>query len=51
VDDNQIQAEFNDGVLGVRIPKTALPQPKRIQIGGSQERHQATVGGEKAKNR
>jgi len=51
VDENQIQAEFNAGVLGVRIPKTALPQPRRIQIGGGQERHEATVGGDKAKNR
>jgi HSP20 family protein len=47
VDENQIHAEFNDGVLGVRIPKTALPQPKRIQIGGNQERQKASVGGGK----
>src|ERR1700687_2476462 len=26
VDENQIQAEFKDGVLSIRIPKTALPQ-------------------------
>jgi HSP20 family protein len=32
VDDNQIAADFNDGVLSIRIPKAALPQPKRIQI-------------------
>lgn len=51
VDENQIQAEFNDGVLAVRIPKAALPQPKRIQIGGSQERQKATVGSGKDKNR
>ena len=44
VDENQIQAEFSDGVLSIRIPKTALPQPKRIQIAGTQERQQASVG-------
>ncbi|MDQ6870402.1 MAG: Hsp20/alpha crystallin family protein [Gemmatimonadota bacterium] len=51
VDENQIQAEFNDGVLSVRIPKAALPQPKRIQIGGNQERQKATVGSAREKNR
>jgi HSP20 family protein len=44
VDETQIQAEFNDGVLSIRIPKTALPQPRRIQISGNQERQQASVG-------
>jgi len=44
VDENQIQAEFNDGVLSIRIPKAALPQPKRIQIGGNQQKQQAAVG-------
>jgi HSP20 family protein len=33
VDENQIGADFDEGVLHVRIPKTALPQPRRIQIG------------------
>ena len=44
VDESQIQAEFNDGVLSIRIPKSALPQPRRIQIAGNQERQQASVG-------
>jgi HSP20 family protein len=35
VDEKQIRADFEQGVLHVRIPKTALPQPRRIQIGGS----------------
>src|ERR1700716_406405 len=48
VDENQIQAEFKDGVLSIRIPKTALPQPKRIQIGGNQQKQQASVGTGKA---
>jgi len=34
VDEKQIHADFEQGVLHVRIPKTALPQPRRIQIGG-----------------
>jgi HSP20 family protein len=50
VDENQIQAEFNDGVLSIRIPKAALPQPKRIHIGGSQEKQKATVGSGKERN-
>jgi HSP20 family protein len=33
VDESQITANFNNGVLTVQIPKTALPQPRRIQIG------------------
>lgn len=34
VDEKQIHADFDQGVLHVRIPKAALPQPRRIQIGG-----------------
>ena len=44
VDEDQIAAEFEHGLLTLRIPKAALPQPKRIQIGGEQKKHQATVG-------
>lgn len=45
IDEDQIKAEFQHGILSVSIPKTALPQPKRIQIGGSmQQKQQATVG-------
>jgi HSP20 family protein len=35
VDEGQIGADFDQGVLHVRIPKAALPQPRRIQIGGA----------------
>ncbi len=38
VDDQQIEAGFDKGVLRISIPKTALPQPRRIQIGGAGER-------------
>jgi HSP20 family protein len=44
VDENQIQAEFDSGILSVRIPKEALPQPKRIQISANQRKQQGTVG-------
>ena len=35
VDEKQIQADFDKGVLHISIPKAALPQPRRIQIGGA----------------
>jgi HSP20 family protein len=45
VDEEQIDAEFQNGLLTVRIPKAALPQPRRIQIGRSQQQaQQAHVG-------
>ena len=44
VDENQIQAEFENGILAIHIPKAALPQPKRIQISGAQSKQQAAVG-------
>lgn len=34
VDEEQIQANFDNGILTISIPKTALPQPRKIQIGG-----------------
>ena len=46
IDEDQIKAEFNNGVLGLHIPKAALPQPKRIEISasGQQQKRQGTVG-------
>ncbi|MGZ3331677.1 MAG: Hsp20/alpha crystallin family protein [Gemmatimonadaceae bacterium] len=45
VDEDQIKAEFENGVLTIHIPKAALPQPKRIQIAaGTQPRQEAQVG-------
>jgi HSP20 family protein len=35
VDESQINADIDQGVLHIRIPKTALPQPRRIEIGQS----------------
>ena len=34
IDEKQIHADYDQGILHVRIPKAALPQPRRIQIGG-----------------
>jgi HSP20 family protein len=50
IDEDQIKAEFEHGILSVHIPKAALPQPKRIQIGGSQQKSQAAVGSGKVSN-
>lgn len=56
IDENQVNAEFNNGVLEIRIPKAALPQPKRVEIRnasqqrvqggqqGSQQTHQGQMG-------
>jgi HSP20 family protein len=44
IDENQIQADFENGILSIHIPKAALPQPKRIQIGGNERKQQASVG-------
>lgn len=44
VDENQIAAEYENGILFLRIPKTALPQPRRIQISSGQKSHQGAVG-------
>src|SRR5687768_14286901 len=35
VDENRIEAEFTDGLLIVHVPKSALPQPRRIEIRNS----------------
>ena len=44
IDADQIKAEFDNGVLTLHIPKSALPQPKRIEIGAGQHKQQAAVG-------
>ena len=45
IDEDQIKAEFNNGVLALHIPKTALPQPKRIEISTTgQQKQQGAVG-------
>jgi len=42
VDENQISANFDNGVLTIDIPKSAIPQPRKIQVG--QGRQQVSGG-------
>jgi HSP20 family protein len=53
VDEGQIEAHFEDGVLSVRVPKSALPQPRKIEIQGatSGQRQVSTGSGNRAANR
>ena len=44
IDEEQINAEFENGILMLHIPKAALPQPRKIQINGSQKKEQGFVG-------
>jgi len=44
IDEDQIKADFDNGVLTLHIPKAALPQPKRIEIGAGRGKQQASVG-------
>ena len=37
LNEEQISADFDNGLLMIRIPKAALPQPRRIQIGAGQQ--------------
>ena len=32
LDDSKIEASFSNGILTVRIPKAALPQPRKIEV-------------------
>ena len=38
VDEEGINASFENGLLSVRVPKAARPQPRKIEIGGGQRR-------------
>lgn len=46
VDDSKIEAEFDNGLLAIKVPKTALPQPRRIEIGNrSGQEHKSVSNG------
>ena len=47
VDESKITADFEHGVLSIRVPKAALPQPKKIQI-GTRGNGEQRVGGTQA---
>jgi HSP20 family protein len=38
VDENQIKADYRDGVLEVRVAKPEQSKPRRIQIGGGEQK-------------
>lgn len=42
VDPDQVKADFENGLLTITIPRAALPQPRRIQIGGAAGREVGT---------
>ena len=50
LDESRIEATCNNGILSVHIPKSALPQPKKIQIKsgevGTGQRRMTTGGSE-----
>lgn len=48
VNDEAIEAEFDNGLLHVRVPKSEVPQPRRIEIHGGRggERNQAQISGQ-----
>lgn len=47
VDEGQIEAAFEQGVLTVRVPKSALPQPRKIEVrASSRGAQQVTAGGQ-----
>ena len=47
IDEEKIDAEFEHGVLRVRIPKAALPQPKKIRISaGARSEVKGQTGGQ-----
>ena len=37
LDESKIEADYNHGILTVHIPKAALPQPRKIQIGNNKQ--------------
>ena len=45
LDESKIEADFNNGILTIHMPKAALPQPKKIQIASGDSARQAQVSG------
>ena len=48
LDESKIEADFNNGILTIHLPKAALPQPKKIQISSRDSSRQAQVSGQAA---
>jgi HSP20 family protein len=56
LDESRIEATFNNGILSIHIPKSALPQPKKIQIksgetGTGQRQMSSTTGTQSGQRR
>ena len=50
LDETKIEAEFENGILSIHIPKAALPQPKKIHIGVSKSRSSENNAASKVSN-
>lgn len=46
LDESKIEADYNAGILSIHIPKAALPQPRKIQIGSRTSSKQGQVTGQ-----
>ncbi|HEX5436413.1 MAG TPA: Hsp20/alpha crystallin family protein [Gemmatimonadaceae bacterium] len=51
IDEKQIHANFDNGVVTIDIPKAAIPQPRRIQISGTQQAGGENQGREQVSGR
>ena len=43
LDESKIEADYNNGILAIHLPKTALPQPRKIEIGSSKQAQVSNV--------
>jgi HSP20 family protein len=48
VTEDQVKAEYNDGVLEIHVTKPEQPKPRRIEIGGGQQKTIEGKASEKA---
>jgi HSP20 family protein len=51
LDDSKIDAQHDHGLLTIHVPKTALPQPRRITIKASDESVSAAVDSTKSRKK
>lgn len=50
LDEDKIEAEYNNGILAIHIPKAALPQPRKIEIGRRATQDQISSSGHEQSN-
>jgi HSP20 family protein len=50
LDESKIEADYNHGILSIHIPKAALPQPRRIQIGNQASQQAQDSNGSNKQN-